>query len=86
MRLRPVPRQESLLTGSLLSRMAFLTPTIAVSTLGWFIYRLSEGLPFAQVQTETFTVLAACQWFSVLNCRSERRLALNLSLLRTHGS
>jgi Ca2+-transporting ATPase len=33
------------------------------------------------VQTETFTVLAVCQWFNVLNCRSERRSALNLSLL-----
>jgi magnesium-transporting ATPase (P-type) len=46
-----------------------------------FAYRLSLGLPFAQVQTETFTVLAVCQWFNVLNCRSERRSALNLSVL-----
>jgi Ca2+-transporting ATPase len=82
MRLRPISSKEPLLTRSLLSRMLFMTPAIATSTLGWFIYRLAEGLPFAQVQTEAFTVLAVCQWFNVLNCRSERRSALNLSLLK----
>jgi Ca2+-transporting ATPase len=61
--------------------MAFMTPAIVTSTLGWFVYRLSLGVPFSQVRTETFTVLAVCQWFNVLNCRSERRSALNLSLL-----
>ena len=81
MRLKPISPHEPLLTRILLWRMAFMTPAIAVSTLGWFIYRLESGLPFAQVQTETFTVLAVCQWFNVLNCRSERRSALNLSIL-----
>ena len=32
--------------------------------------RLEAGLPFELVRTETFTVLAVCQWFNVLNCRS----------------
>ena len=82
MRSKPTPTNEGLLTRALLSRMAFMTPAIAGSTLGWFIYRQASGLPFAQVQTETFTVLAVCQWFNVLNCRSERRSALNLSLLK----
>lgn len=59
-----------------------MTPAIAVSTLGWFIYRLESGLPFPQVQTETFTALAVCQWFNVLNCRSEQRSALNLGILK----
>ena len=81
MRRKPISRNEPLLTRLLLSRMAFMTPAIVTSTLGWFVYRLSLGLPFPQVQTETFTVLAVCQWFNVLNCRSERRSALNLSLL-----
>lgn len=81
MRLKPISPQEPLLTRILLSRIAFMTPAIALSTLGWFIYRLESGQPFAQVQTETFTVLAVCQWFNVLNCRSERRSALNLSIL-----
>jgi Ca2+-transporting ATPase len=81
MKLRPISTTEPLLTRILLSRMAFMTPAIAASTLGWFIHRLSVGLPFAQVQTESFTVLAVCQWFNVLNCRSERRSALSWSIL-----
>jgi magnesium-transporting ATPase (P-type) len=81
MRRAPISPHEPLLTRILLSRMAFMTPAIAASTLGWYIFRLESGLPFAQVQTETFTVLAVCQWFNVLNCRSERRSALNRSLL-----
>ncbi len=76
----PIPPDEPLLTRTLLSRMAFMTPAMAVSTLGWFIVRQSMGVPFAQAQTETFTVLAVCQWFNVLNCRSETRSALSLSL------
>jgi Ca2+-transporting ATPase len=81
MRRKPILRNEPPLTRLLLSRMAFMTPAIVTSTLGWFVYRLSLGVPFSQVRTETFTVLAVCQWFNVLNCRSERRSALNLSLL-----
>ncbi len=77
----PISSREPLLTPALLSRMAFMTPSIVASTLGWFVYRLSMGLPFAQVQTETFTVLAVCQWFNVLNCRSETRSALSASIL-----
>jgi len=82
MRMKPISPNEPLLTRILLSRMASMTPAIAASTLGWFILRLEAGLPFAEVQTETFTVLAVCQWFNVLNCRSERRSALSLSVLK----
>ncbi len=82
MRQRPISPHEPLLTRSMLSRLAFMTPAIAISTFGWFAYRLSSGAPFPQVQTETFTVLAVCQWFNVLNCRSDRRSAFSLSLLK----
>jgi len=82
MRQKPISPNEALLSRVLLSRMAFMTPFMAASTLGWFIHRLGNGVPFPQVQTETFTVLAVCQWFNVLNCRSERRSALDLSLLK----
>ena len=82
MRQRPISTREPLLTRSMLSRLAFMTPAIAISTFGWFAYRLSIGLPFPQVQTETFTVLAVCQWFNVLNCRSDRRSALSLGLFK----
>ena len=82
MRMRPVPPAEPLLSLALLKRVALMTPVMAISTLLYFVWRLSEGLPYAQVQTETFTVLAACQWFNVLNCQSETRSALRLGLLR----
>ena len=42
----------------------------------FFLWRLSIAVPFALVQTETFTVLAACQWFKVLNCESPTRSVL----------
>jgi magnesium-transporting ATPase (P-type) len=34
------------------------------------------------VRTESFTVLAMCQWFNVLNCQSAHASALGLRLLR----
>jgi magnesium-transporting ATPase (P-type) len=34
------------------------------------------------VQSETFTLLAVCEWFNVLNCRSEIRSAFGLGLGR----
>ena len=34
------------------------------------------------VRTETFTVLAMCQWFNVLNCESATRSALRGDVLR----
>ena len=36
------------------------------------------------MRSETFTVLAVCQWFNVLNCRSELNSAFNLSLLKNY--
>ena len=59
-----------------------MTPAMIISTFGFFIWRLSTGVPFELVQTETFTVLAVCQWFNVLNCESESRSALGFGLLR----
>jgi magnesium-transporting ATPase (P-type) len=82
MRRKPIPPNEPLLTRLLLSRMAFMTPAIAISTLGWYLWRSSSGVPFAQVQTETFTVLAVCQWFNVLNCRSEWRSVFQMNVLK----
>lgn len=82
MTLRPVPANEPLLTRALLARMAFMTAVITSVCVAWYLYRSSLGLSFAQVQTETFTLLAVCQWFNVLNCRSERHSALSFSILR----
>jgi magnesium-transporting ATPase (P-type) len=60
--------------------MALMAPVIVAATLGWFILRTNAGVREAQVRTETFTLLAICEWFNVLNCRSETRSALNLGL------
>ena len=82
MRRSPIPREEPLVTRVLLSRMAFMVPSIVVSTLGWFIARTAAGVPEAQVRTETFTLLAICEWYNVLNCRSELKSAFDLGLVR----
>jgi magnesium-transporting ATPase (P-type) len=41
-------------------------------------------VPPAQVQTETFTLLALCEWWNVLNCRS--RDAVGAGLHRALGN
>ena len=82
MRLKPVSVNQPLLNRRLLRRVVLMTPVMAASTFGYFAWSVSQGLPYAQVQTETFTLLAACQWFNVLNCRSETRSALSFDLFR----
>ena len=77
---KPIPRDEPLLSRTLLLRMAVMVPAITIVTLGWFIWRTRAGVAPGQVQTETFTLLAICEWFNVLNCRSERASGLGLGL------
>jgi P-type Ca2+ transporter type 2C len=78
----PISPDEPLLTRELISRIVVMAPAMVASTLGWFVYRVSAGVPALQVQSETFTLLALCEWFNTLNCRSERRSALNLGILK----
>jgi magnesium-transporting ATPase (P-type) len=78
----PVPRNDRLLDAAMLRRIAFLTPVAVAVTFGWFVWRQSEGLPYELVRTETFTVLAMCQWFNVLNCQSATRSALRFGFFR----
>ena len=82
MRRAPVPRDDRLLGAALLQRVALMTPVIAGVSFGWFAWRLGQGLPLELVRTETFTVLAMCQWFNVLNCQSAHASALGLRILR----
>ena len=82
MRRRPVPRNDRLLGRELLWRVALMTPVIAGVSFGWFAWREGQGLPIEMVRTETFTVLAMCQWFNVLNCQSATASALRLGVLR----
>lgn len=78
----PTPASEPLVTGTMLRRMAVMTTASVVSVFGYFSWRLSTGAPLEQVRSETFTVLAVCQWFNVLNCRNELKSALNFGFLK----
>ena len=78
----PIPANEPLLTQPMLCRLAIMVGASVAATFGFFVWRISTGVPFELVQSETFTVLAVCQWFNVLNCRNERRSALNLGILK----
>ncbi|MEO8248725.1 MAG: cation-translocating P-type ATPase C-terminal domain-containing protein [Burkholderiales bacterium] len=78
----PVPRDERLLDRSMLLRVAVMASAAVAATFGWFAWRMAEGIDLAQVRTETFTILAMCQWFNVLNCESATRSALRLGVLR----
>ncbi len=82
MRIPPIPPGEALLNAALLKRVALMTPVMALTTFVYFAWRLAQGVPYPQVQTETFTLLAACQWFNVLNCQSATRSALGLRLFK----
>jgi magnesium-transporting ATPase (P-type) len=82
MRRPPTPRDDRLLGTAMLRRVALMTPMIAAVTFGWFAWRLEQGAPIEIVRTETFTVLAMCQWFNVLNCQSATASALGAGLLR----
>ncbi len=84
MRHPPIPQSEPLLNRTMLWRVALMTPVMALSAFGYYVWRTSTGAPFELVRTETFTVLAVCQWFNVLNCRSELKSALNLGLLKNY--
>ncbi|MEO5697480.1 MAG: HAD-IC family P-type ATPase, partial [Burkholderiaceae bacterium] len=84
MRRAPVPRNDRLLDREMLWRVALLTPLAVAATFGWFVWRQAQGVPYEMVRTETFTVLAMCQWFNVLNCQSATRSALHLGILRNH--
>lgn len=82
MRRTPVPRNDRLVDRTMLGRVLLMSATAVLATFGWFVWRLAQGLPIDQVRTETFTVLAMCQWFNVLNCQSATRSAFRLGLLK----
>jgi Ca2+-transporting ATPase len=82
MRRRPTPTDEPLLTRAMLGRLVLMTAAIATTTLGWYAWRVESGVPVAIAQSETFTLLVVCEWFNVLNCRSARRTAFAVDLLR----
>ncbi|WP_341920571.1 HAD-IC family P-type ATPase [Polaromonas sp. YR568] len=82
MKRTPVPRNDRLVDRAMLGRVLLMSATAVLVTFGWFVWRLGQGLPIDLVRTETFTVLAMCQWFNVLNCQSATRSAFRLGLLK----
>jgi Ca2+-transporting ATPase len=78
----PISTSEPLITHAMWRRISLMTPTIVALTLGWFTIRLAQGVPFVAVRTETFTLLAVCEWFNVLNCLSDHRSALKFDVLK----
>jgi magnesium-transporting ATPase (P-type) len=82
MRRKPVPRDDALVDSAMLRRVALMALTAVTVTFGWFAWRMGTGVEIAQARTETFTLLAMCQWFNVLNCQSATSSALRLGLLR----
>jgi len=82
MQAAPVPRREPLLTRALGLRTLLMSSTITLVVLGTYFFHVAAGYSAAHTQTATFTVLAVCEWYNVLNCRSATRSAFDLSVLR----
>lgn len=78
----PVSQSLPLLSRDIVQRMLFLTPLIAVVTFGWYAYRTTNGAGPSVVQSETFTLLAICQWFNILNIRSSEKTAFDMSIFK----
>jgi magnesium-transporting ATPase (P-type) len=82
MKAHPSKRNEPLIGRETLGRLLVMVGTSVAVVFGFFHWRLSTGAPYALVQTETFTLMAVCQWFNVLNCRSATKSALTFDVFR----
>ncbi len=82
MKRAPIPSDEHLFTKVMKIRIGLMTPTIALITLGWFIYRIKTEVPFTLVRSEVFTLLVVCEWFNVLNCRSETQSVFRFRIFK----
>ena len=90
MRRPPVPRDDPLVDRAMLVRAMLMAAATVALCFGWYAWRIgggawapeAQGADLALVRTETFTLLAMCQWFNLLNCQSAQRSALRLGLLK----
>ena len=82
MRRKPTPAGEALITRPMFHRMLLMVGTSVVVIFGFFVWRLSSGIPFELVRTETFTLLAVTQWFNALNCRSPLKSTLSFDVFK----
>ncbi len=79
MRRDPTQINESLIDKKIIKRLPYMVLPSVIVTFGWFLIRWNQHLSIEQIRSETFTLLAFCQWFNVLNCRSA-----NLSIFGSH--
>jgi Ca2+-transporting ATPase len=78
----PDSPHEPLFTRLMTRRLALMAFTSTSVCLAYFILRLRSGNPIHVVQSEMFTLVAVCQWFNVLNCRSPTRSSFHTDLLQ----
>ncbi len=82
MRRRPIAFGAPLLTAQMTRRMVLMVSASVVITLGYFLLAIESGMPLDAARTSTFTLLALCQWFNVINCESSIQSALRLRILK----
>jgi Ca2+-transporting ATPase len=68
---------EGFLDRVLVTRVAIVGTTIATLSLGSFLYLLSIGTSIAHARTFALTTIVFCQFFNVLNSRSESASAFS---------
>ena len=78
----PVPRDDALIDRGMLARIAVMASAAVIATFGWFAWGYLHDRDLDVLRTETFTLLAMCQWFNVMNCQSATQSVLRLGLLR----
>jgi magnesium-transporting ATPase (P-type) len=80
---RPPPaRNAPFFSKELRQRIGWMVAASVLVTFGFYHWQLNAGTPFPAVQTQTFTLLAMCQWFNVLNCESATRSVFRLGILK----
>jgi Ca2+-transporting ATPase len=82
MKRQPAPRNDPLVDRTMIVRVVVMALAAVTVTFGWFAWREAQGIELAQLRTETFTLLAMCQWFNMLNCQSASATAFGPRLLR----
>lgn len=82
MRQKPPALGEPVLTIPMLGRLFLMVGSSVGVLVGYFEWALRRGEPLESIRTEIFTLIAVCQWFNVLNCRSRLRSALTLDVFK----
>lgn len=71
----PVAKEEPLINSSMQRRLYLMVPIMVGSLLFYVISH--QDRPLIEMQSGVFLLLATCQWFNALNCRSSTRSAFH---------